>query len=1151
MRRDISAARLNALPSGTDGLTAGEASRRRGLHGANDILEVSKPSWVDSARAVSRDPMIWFLLATSAGYAVLGSYAEAITLLVAMLPLAGMDGFLHRRTAASTEGLGRQLASQACVLRDGIARDVDAGELVPGDLVRVQAGQAFPADGLILGGERLQADEATLTGEAYPGAKCAWDPRGTVAASDGALWVDGAHWGFAGTRLLTGQAELRVVYTGAQTRYGEIVRAASGARERTPLQAAIGSLVALLVAAAAVLCVMLAAVRLQQGHGWTDALVSAATLAVAALPEEFPVVFTAFLGVGVYRLARQKALVRRGVSVENIGRVTCICTDKTGTVTEGRLKLGHRLPAAGVSDSELLRWAALASRRDGGDPIDSAVLAEPDAAMAPDGEVLATYPYTEQRRRETVVVNVEGRIAAVSKGAPEALLALSVLDAAERGAWERRVDQLAADGHKVLACVCWELGTDWSGGEPDRAARFMGLLAFEDPIRDGVAAAVKECRDAGVRVVMVTGDHPATASAIARSIGLGEQVLLGEELEGFLDGSRGPLRDLPDVVARALPTEKLALVQALRASGEIVAVTGDGVNDVPALQAADVGIAMGERGSRSAREVASIVLLDDNFRTMVRAIAEGRQLFRNLQHSFQYLLLIHIPLVITATYIPLTGHAILYLPVHIVWLETIIHPTALLAFQGRPEPGRLLAAPKRREARFFAWRDWLLIAMIGTLLTCLVLWSHERSLQPGGYVEHARAMAMVVLTCASAAATAVLTRLRTRAAGLVVLATLGSTALLVQVPWFAQRLSLAPLHGDDWLIALCGGLLAVAGPVLLAQELARWAGILRKLLSLLTERRAGRRARATETRPSLTRYAWFSVLAAVLTMMLKSGAYLLTGSVALLSDAAESLVNLAGAGFAVIVLAVAARPADETHPFGHGRAEYFSSGFTGALILVAASGILWTAVDRLRHPHPLVDLDLGLLIALVATVVNFAVARVLLRAGRRHDSITLEADGKHLMTDVWTTGAVLAGLGGVVLTGWNWLDSAIAILAAFNIVRAGAQLVVRSLSGLIGSAIPAMERAEVERILDAYRRRGLRFHDLRAHVAGSQRLLTVHVLVPGAMTVQQGHDLVQAIENDLAAVLPNLLVVTHLEPIDDPASFAHEIVAADGGLDSA
>jgi cation diffusion facilitator family transporter len=377
-------------------------------------------------------------------------------------------------------------------------------------------------------------------------------------------------------------------------------------------------------------------------------------------------------------------------------------------------------------------------------------------------------------------------------------------------------------------------------------------------------------------------------------------------------------------------------------------------------------------------------------------------------------------------------------------------------------------------------------------------------------------------------------------------ATIGTSVSLVQIPWFAEHLSLAPLHRDDWVIAVCGGFLSVAGPVILFGALARLTRLSKTAFALFRSRRAAaadsRTVEGTVSTPPLTRYAWLSILAAVVTMAMKAAAYLLTGSVALLSDAAESVVNLVSAAFALIILGVASRPADETHPFGHGRAEYFSSGFEGALILVAASGIFWTAWGRLMHPQPLGELDVGMVVASIAALVNFLVARILLNAGRRYHSITLEADGKHLMTDVWTTGAVLVGLVGVALTDWLWLDPVIAMLAAVNIVGAGAQLILRSLSGLIGAAIPAAERAEVECILDGYRQQGIQFHDLRARVAGTQRLMTFHVLVPGTLTVKEGHDLVQAIENDIGKILPNLIIVTHLEPLDDPSSFEHEIV---------
>lgn len=708
MRRDIPVSRLMLFPSGKQGLSADGVIERRKRYGSNDILAAAVNPWFELARDTLKDPMIWFLTSTGIIYALLGSYTEAVTLSAAMLPLIGMDAFLHRRTRSSTEGLSRHLSQKSRTVRNDAEMEIPAVELVPGDLVRVATGETFPADGVVLRGENLQADESLLTGEAYAVAKRPLTAFPAVIGNhEDAVWIDAEHWGFAGTRLLTGAVEMRVVFTGAQTLYGEIAQTASAAeRERTPLQNAIANLVALLIVYAGILCLILAGVRLRQGHGIIDALISAATLAVAALPEEFPVVFTVFLSVGVYRLARRKALARRGVSVENIGRITCICSDKTGTITEGRLRLEHLIPAENVSEEELLRWAALASRQDSGDPMDAAILerlaAQPVSLNFE--AVLTTYPYTEHRRRETAVVQTGARIIAVSKGSPEALLAMSHLHASERRLWSGRVDRLAAEGHKVLACQYWEIGTVWTGGEPDRNGNFAGLLACEDSIREGVAEAIRECREAGIRVIMVTGDHAATAACVARQIGLCDAdagVLLGDEvIERLSDGAETRLDGFA-VVARALPAQKLALVRALQAQGEIVAVTGDGVNDVPALLAADIGIAMGERGTSSAREAASIVLLNDNFNVIVHAIAESRQLFRNLQLSFQYILALHIPLVITAAFIPLAGYPILYMPIHIVWYEMLIHPTALLVFQELPASGPLQPCSRRHAAHFF------------------------------------------------------------------------------------------------------------------------------------------------------------------------------------------------------------------------------------------------------------------------------------------------------------------------------------------------------------------------------------------------------------------------------------------------------------------
>lgn len=789
--------RVRGLLADERGLTSAEVGERRQRHGANHILESVGNPVAALARDTARDPMIWFLVGTAILYAVLAEYGEAITLVVSIIPLIGMDAYLHRRTQASTEGLRGLLADRARVIRDGVEREIPATEIVVGDLAVVVTGQPFPADGVVVGGRELRVDESALTGEAYPVGK---RPLAAEPTGDGEVLVDGDHWGFAGTRLLTGQARLRVTTIGKATLYGTIVQLATGAvRARTPLQRAVGTLVSALMGFAAVLCVLLALVRLREGYGWADAIVSAATLAVAALPEEFPVVLTVFLGVGVYRLARRKALVNRAVAVENVGRVSVIGSDKTGTITEGHPRLARVVPAPGHDDAAVLAAAAMAARLETGDPLDRAIL---DAAgPRPPSAPLAIFPFTEDRRRETVIVAGDGGLTAYTKGAPETVLALCGAEA--QAAWSARVDELAAGGHKLIACARRSLA-DFSGGEPDRDFALVGLLAIADPVRPEVPAAVAWCRAHGVRVLVLTGDHPRTARAVAIEMGLAAAptVIAGAELLAAPDLAAA-LRGV-DVVARALPAHKLAIVRALQAAGELVAVTGDGVNDVPALQAADVGIAMGHKGARSAREVSSIVLLDDNFGSIVAAIAEGRALFTNLRRSFQYLLVVHLPLVLTATFIPLAGYPALYLPIHIVWLEAIIHPTALLAFQ-RAGDDPTPPAAGATEVRLFTRGQWALIVAVGLALTALIAFTYRRSLAGGEL--HARAMAMVVLVTASASTTAVLGRLRTRAAWVVIAASLAVTVALVQLPWLAAPLHLAPLHLDDWLLALAGGVL--------------------------------------------------------------------------------------------------------------------------------------------------------------------------------------------------------------------------------------------------------------------------------------------------------------------------------------------------------
>lgn len=801
MQREVSPDRLDGLSGPDQGLTAQEVAERRARYGPNTIVAERDSGWLEIARSTLRDPMLWFLLGTAMLFLWLGDVTEAIVLIAALVPIAGMDAYLHRRTDLSTEGLRARLAPQARVLRDGALRAIPAVALVPGDLVVVEAGMYFPADGLIVSGTGLQADESTLTGEALPVRKLPLDhPPRPGDAPVGIL-----HWGMAGTRLLTGTARLRVTQTGAETFYGEIARLSESARtERTPLQEAITGLVRVLLVLALLLCAALAAIRLAQGYGAVDALLSAVTLAIAALPEEFPVVFSFFLGVGVYRLARRRALVRRAVVVENIGRITCICTDKTGTLTEGRLGLEHVIPATAHDRQSVLTIAATASRRESADPLDLILL---DAARPIAGRVEALFPFTEDRLREVAVMRGDTGFRVAIKGAPETVLDMCAMDEAARAQWQARVHTLAGAGQKVIATADLTL-PEWTGIEPTGGFRLAGLIGFADPVRPGTADAVRAAQAAGIRVVMITGDHARTAAAIAREVGIGNgapRVIDGADLTGLLEqGGAGQAGF--DVVARCTPSQKLALVRALRARGEVVAVTGDGVNDAPALRGADVGIAMGERGTRSARDVAAIVLLDDDFSTIIRAIAEGQQLFGNLRLSFAYLLMLHAPLVATAALIPLLGYPLLYLPIHIVWIELILHPTAMLVFQSLEATGDPQPADRRGPARFFSRREWGWIAAAGGVATLVILAGYIFNIGPEGDVAHARSMALGSLVLAGAAVTAALTRLRSTAAIAGTLLPVASALGAIEVAPLAQLLHLAPLHRGDWMLALSGSI---------------------------------------------------------------------------------------------------------------------------------------------------------------------------------------------------------------------------------------------------------------------------------------------------------------------------------------------------------
>lgn len=805
--RQISFQNLNGLHKSTVGLTQSEVQAQRSKFGENVVVEVSSNRLVEILKETFRDPMIWFLIGIGIVFFAIGQKSEGITLFVAILPLTLMDAFLHWRTQASTLSLKSNLTSKVFVVRDGKDIEIDSKELVPGDILKLSTGIFVPADGVIEDAHEIQIDESVLTGEAFPIQKLKYQQDPFAQSDKLEVPINSNSLAFAGTRVLTGKGLLRVVFTGSNTSYGEIVQSVSKMpHELTPLQVSIGNLVKNLIYVSAGFCLLLAGLRIYQGHGWLDALLSAATLAIAAIPEEFPVVFTFFLGVGVYRLAQKHALVRRAVAVENIGRITHICTDKTGTVTTGELELKHIDPENSVNEDEVLLISAIASNHEGSDPVDLAILKKIVEKKINLSLASKRFPFTEDRKRESAFIEVGGQQIIVTKGAPETIFNLTQLPPDQKELWLKKTIQWAKTGHKVLACAKANLSVEAlrAGKELVSDFQFVGLLAFEDPPRPEVATAVEYAYNNKIKVLMLTGDHPETAAAIGREVGLGKgnPIVVSAELEpqkfqnDYFLANPDFLKSI-DVVARCTPIQKLHIVLALRQAGEIVAVTGDGVNDVPALKAADIGIAMGLRGSRSAKEVSSIILSDDNFRTIVDAIMEGRQLFTNLKTSFEYLLLFHMPFVLTAAMVPILGYELVYLPVHIVWLELIIHPTAILAFQA-------LASSKTSKSTgsFFQKIEIFRIAIIGIGLALAIGIVFISALSENTDIAFARSKVMVILSFWSAWLVIYYTHLKTLTSKLVVCGTL-SSLLLIQVTSIAPILRVVELPWQSWAEAAC------------------------------------------------------------------------------------------------------------------------------------------------------------------------------------------------------------------------------------------------------------------------------------------------------------------------------------------------------------
>ncbi|NJD07303.1 MAG: HAD-IC family P-type ATPase, partial [Methylococcaceae bacterium] len=901
------------------------------------------------------------------------------------------------------------------------------------------------------------------------------------------------------------------------------------------------------------------------------------------------------------------AIVRHLPAVETLGAVTVICSDKTGTLTGNVMTVrdvvtgsGHyavegvgygaegHIAAAGGGPAEidadlrqLIRVVLLCNdaclhSQDGGvkldgDPTEGALLSlglkagvdqRLEIARAPRGDSI---PFESERRiMATLHCLPDGSALACLKGAPEAVLPLCGTQSRgedavdlDRAYWEHHAEQLAKGGERMIAAAYKTLPGLSAGLEAELAQggfTLAGLCGLIDPPRKEAIQAIKSCREAHIRVKMITGDHGLTAKAIGTRMSLADncRVLLGSAIEAMNDSDLVEAVRRHDIFARTSPEHKLRLVRALQSDGQVVAMTGDGVNDAPALKAADIGVAMGMKGSEVAKDAAVMVLADDNFASIAHAVEEGRTLHDNLLKAIVFILPTSFAQAGAVVVGLLLGVTLPITPLQILWVNLVTAVTLSVSLAFEPPESSVMKRPPRRPGQpLLGWFSLWRILFVTALLVAGLMGVYLYEMDHGAGLAASRTAAVnglivgeiVYLFNSRYIETSVLSMsglFGNRYALLASALLLTLQLVMTYVPWVQELFGTAALGADAWLrIAAFGA--AVFVVVEVEKLLLR---LVKRCCSSLAD--GGERGAASRQndRQSLTRFAWLSIAAAVVTIGLKTSAYYLTGSVGLLSDALESLVNLVAAMMALAMLVVAERPPDEEHHYGHGKAEYFSSGLEGALIMVAAAGIGIMAYDRLLHPQPLNAVDVGVAISCGAALINFWVASILMRVGRRYGSITLEADAHHLLTDVWTSLGVVTGLGAVFLTGWQVLDPIIALLVAAQIVWSGYGLLKRSVAGLLDATLPAAENDRISGVLDGYRQQGIEFHDLRTRQSGVHRFMTVHVLVPGSMTVQQAHALADRIEREIREAVGAITVVSHLEPLEDPASFNHEQPAA-------
>lgn len=764
----------HSTPGAVDhgGLSRSTAAARLKIEGMNELPVTGSRNLLGIALEVVREPMFLLLVAAGAIYLLLGDVRDALMLLGFVFIVMAITIYQENKTERVLDALRDLTSPRALVIRDGVEQRIAGREVVRGDILLLSEGDRIPADAVLISCHSFAADESLLTGESVAVRKIAQaDASKTVISEVAPPGGDGLPFVYAGTLVVQGRGMAQVLATGLRSEIGKIGKALQGLdNEATPLQQEIRRLVRNLAIIGTLFSLLLIVIYGLTRGDWLHGLLSGITLAMTALPEEYPVVLAVFMAMGAWRISKHRVLTRRVHTVEALGSATVMCVDKTGTLTFNRmavqqLMVNNRSFVTDESDGllpedfhELAEFGILASEAAPFDPMEKAIhelgqkyltdtehlhgdweLAH-EYALSP--ELLALSHVWKALDRDEYVV--------AAKGAPEAIADLCHFNQQQLAELAVQVNALAAQGMRVLGVAkAGYRGSVWPDIQHDFDFEFLGLIGLADPVRPTVAPALKECNAAGIRVVMITGDYPITAAAIAAQIGLAVGsggIISGVEL-GRMD--EATLRDRirhSNIFARMVPEQKLRLVNALKANGEVVAMTGDGVNDAPALKAAHIGIAMGGHGTDVAREAAALVLLDDDFASIVHAVRLGRGIFDNLRKGMAYIFAVHIPIIGLSLIPLLLGWSPVFAPVHIVFLEMIINPACSIAFEAEPAEANVMRRPPRPPKEpLFGWRILLISLLQGLIVLLAALMVLGYALHHGATDETARALTFSTL----------------------------------------------------------------------------------------------------------------------------------------------------------------------------------------------------------------------------------------------------------------------------------------------------------------------------------------------------------------------------------------------------------------------